>query len=161
MLLWCSLSGGLPTYSRDVLLTALNVVQYQQHMTAAYTILNSLSLSITQMSSGIPQYLLIRPNIKRKRKTWGKQKSRFITTRDFTAVLFGIFPAHSGRNPGGIKCNTQPLIPLKLHKSTKKQLFTPQLIHLFQSGYTDSIFTMVFCLQWHIRKQSTYTQFQP
>jgi hypothetical protein len=71
MLLWCSLSGTLPAYSRDVLLTAFSVVQYQHNMTAAYTFLNSLSLPHTQMFSGIPQYSLIRPNIKKKKKNLG------------------------------------------------------------------------------------------
>ena len=88
MLLWRSLSGGLPTYSRDVLLTAFSVVQYQHNITAPYTILNSLSLSITQMFSGIPQYLLIRPNIKKKKKNLGKAKVKIYSYRRFYGSTF-------------------------------------------------------------------------
>jgi len=38
MLLWCSLSGGLPAYSRDVLFTAFSVVQHNmtQHDSSLY-----------------------------------------------------------------------------------------------------------------------------
>jgi len=47
MLLWCGPSGGLPAYSRDVLLTAFGMAQYQHNKTAAYSFLNSSSLPHT------------------------------------------------------------------------------------------------------------------
>jgi hypothetical protein len=105
MLLWCNLSGGLPAYSRDVLFTAFSVVQYQHNMTAAYTFLNSSSLPHTQMFSDIA-------------------KVTIYSYRRYYGGTFGIVLAHSGKNPGGIKCNMQPLIPLKLPKSTNETLFT-------------------------------------
>ena len=152
MLLWCSLSGGLPGYSRDVPLTAFIVVQYQHNMTAAHTFPNSSSLPYTQTFSGVPQYSLIRPNIKKKKKNLGKANVTIYSQRRYYGGTFGIVLAHYGKDPGGIKGNMQPLIPLKLPKSTDETLFTTQLTHLFQSGQIDNIFTMVFCLQWHIRQ---------
>jgi len=136
MLLWCNLSGGLSAYSRDVLLTAFSVVQYQHNRTAAYTFLNSPSLPQTQMFSGIPQYSLIKPNIKKKKKkkNLGKAKVTIYSYRRYYGGTFGIVLAHYGKNPGGIKCNMQSLIPLKLPKSTNETLFITQLIHLFQTG---------------------------
>jgi len=76
---------------------------------------------------------MIRRNIKKKKKNLGK-KVTIYSYRRYYEGTFGIVPAHSGKNPGGIKCKMQPLIQLKLPKSTDKTLFTTQLIYLFQSG---------------------------
>jgi hypothetical protein len=80
------------------------------------------------MFSAIPQYSLTDPGLKRTRKTWGKQKSRFNSYRRLYGGTFGIVLAHSGKNPVGVKHNMQPLIPLKLPKCTNETLFTTQLI---------------------------------
>jgi len=86
------------------------------------------------MFSGITQYSLIRPNIKKKKKNLGKAKVTIYTYRRYYGGTLGTVLAHSEKNPGGIKCNIQPLMPLKLPKSTNETLFITQLIHLFQTG---------------------------
>jgi hypothetical protein len=87
-------------------------------MTAAYTVLNSLSLPHTQMFSSIPQYSMIRPNIKKKKKNLGKAKVTIYSYRRYYGGTFGIVLAHSGKNPGGIKCNMQSLITLNTTNET-------------------------------------------
>jgi hypothetical protein len=74
------------------------------------------------------------PTSKRKKKNLGKAKVTIYGYRRYYGGTFGIVLAHSGKNPGGIKCNMQLLIPLKLPKSTNETLFKTQLIHMIQSG---------------------------
>jgi hypothetical protein len=49
---------------------------------------------------------LIRPNTKQKKKNLGKAKVKIYSYGRFWGGIFGTVLAHSGRNPGGIKCNT-------------------------------------------------------